>query len=217
MDADFWHEKWNANSIGFHQSDTNPLLAAHFGDLAIAERGRVFVPLCGKTLDIAWLLSRGYRVAGAELSELAVSELFESLGIEPDVTGIGALKRYSGKDIDIFAGDIFELTRGSLGEVDAVFDRAALVALPEDMRVRYARHLTDITGNAPQLLITFQYDQTLMKGPPFSVSDEEVRRHYAERYDIKLLTRADVEGGLKGRCAALEVAWLLDNLPNNAT
>src|SRR5690606_14666706 len=126
-----------------------------FKELSIAKGSRVFVPLCGKTLDIAWLLSNGYQIAGAELSELAIHQLFAALGIEPKITELGEVKHYSATDIDIFVGDIFNLIGDVLGSVDAVFDRAALVALPDDMRIRYAKHITDITGNAPQLLITY--------------------------------------------------------------
>lgn len=209
MDADFWHQKWETNVIGFHESEANPLLVAYFKELSLATGSRVFVPLCGKTLDIAWLLSKGYRVAGIELSELAIEQLFAELGIEPEITDIGEIRHYSATDIDIFVGDIFELTRKMLGTIDAVFDRAALVALPENMRARYAKHLTDITANAPQLLITFEYDQKLMDGPPFSVREEAVSQNYKDSYDISLLTRVDVVNGLKGSLAAKESVWLL--------
>jgi thiopurine S-methyltransferase len=110
MDANFWHQRWETNQIGFHESQANPLLTTYFKDLSIANGSRVFVPLCGKTLSIAWLLSEGYRVAGAELSELAIQQLFAELGIEPKITDMGAMKRYSGTDINIFVCDIFYLT-----------------------------------------------------------------------------------------------------------
>ncbi len=209
MDTDFWHRKWQANEIGFHNKEVNPLLLAHFAELSLIPGNRVFVPLCGKTRDIAWLLSQGYQVAGAELSELAVEQLFAELGVKPGIAGAGDVKHYSAPDLDIFVGDIFKLTGEVLGSIDAVFDRAALVALPEEMRVRYARHITEITGNAPQLLLTFEYDQAAMAGPPFSISDDEVQRHYKDSYQITALASVDVAGGLKGKCAATENVWLL--------
>jgi len=180
MDSEFWHQRWQNNQIGFHNAEANPLLLTYFHELAMARDSRVFVPLCGKTRDIGWLLSQGYRVAGAELSELAIEQLFAELVVQPEITDAGEVKRYSAPDLDVYVGDIFKLTANTLGTVDAVFDRAALVALPEDMRDRYARHLTEITSNVPQLLLTFEYDQTQMPGPPFSVCDQEVRRHYEE-------------------------------------
>ncbi len=215
MDANFWHRRWETNDISFHQSKANPLLVAWFNTLSIAEGSRVFVPLCGKTLDIAWLLSNGCKVAGAELSELAITQLFAELGVEPEVTEIGGVKRYSAVDIEVFVGDIFDLTLNALGTVDAIFDRAALVALPEQIRIRYTSHVTNITDNAPQLLITYEYDQKLMDGPPFSVPNEEVNRHYKDRYEISCLSSLDIAGGLKGKCAAKENVWLLKPLTTN--
>jgi thiopurine S-methyltransferase len=209
MDVNFWHQRWETNTIGFHESKVNPLLVAYFNALSLAKGSRVFVPLCGKTLDIAWLLSNGYQVAGAELSELAIKQLFEELGVEPKISDVGEVKHYSAVDIDIFVGDIFNLTRGMLGSVDAIFDRAALVALPENIRLRYAKHLLDIADNAPQLLITYEYDQKLTEGPPFSVRDEEVSRHYQDRYEISLLVSLDVAGGLRRKYPAKENVWLL--------
>jgi thiopurine S-methyltransferase len=209
MDTDFWLKRWQNNEIGFHQSETNPLLVAFFKDLRLDRDDRVFVPLCGKTLDIFWLLSRGYRVTGVELSELAIVQLFEELGVAPQVSDAGKHKLYSATNIDVFVGDFFELSADVLGPADAIYDRAALVALPEDMRKRYTKHLTAITDNAPQFLITFEYDQSQMDGPPFSVSDEEVKRLYEDRYNVTLARSIDVPGGLKGKCAASENAWLL--------
>jgi thiopurine S-methyltransferase len=212
MDADFWHQKWEKNDIGFHNSEANPLLVRHFGALALARGSRVFLPLCGKTLDIAWLLAQGYRVAGAELSRLAIEQLFAGLGVEPEIARAGGLQRYSARNIDIFVGDLFALSGDLLGPVDAVYDRAALVALPATMRDRYTAHLMGITGRAPQLLISYTYDQSLLEGPPFSISNEEVYRHYDGEYELELLESVDVPGGLKGKCAATENVWLLKQL-----
>lgn len=119
------------------------------------------------------------------------------------------MTHFAADNIDIYSGDIFELTGSKLGQVDAVYDRAALVAPPEAMRWRYADHLTAITKLAPQLLIAYEYDQTVQGGPPFSVSGEEVRRHYSHRFDFRLLASTDVPGGLKGKCPAKEHIWAL--------
>jgi len=209
MDGTFWHRKWERNEIAFHQCEANPLLVTYFNDLSLPEGSRVFLPLCGKTLDIHWLLSHRYRVAGSELSKIAVEQLFSELGFEPKITAVDQGSRYSSNNIDIFVGDIFSLSRNELGQVDAIYDRAALVALPESMRDRYAEHLIKITDRAPQLLISCEYDQRLLDGPPFSLSHEEVARQYQESYDLKLLASAEIKGGLKGKCAAVENVWLL--------
>lgn len=208
MHADFWHERWAGDQIGFHESQVNPLLVAHFAALGLPEEARVFLPLCGKTLDIDWLLARGFRAAGAELSPLAVDQLFERLRLQPDVMRSGELEVRRAPGVEIFVGDIFALSREALGNVHAVYDRAALIALPAGMRSRYAAHLTQITGAAPQLLVTVEYDQQKMEGPPFSVSADEVRALYGDR-EPQLIESHDVPGGLKGKCPAIESAWLL--------
>lgn len=185
------------------------MLVSYFQELALAENSRVFLPLCGKTRDISWLLSQGYCVVGAELSEIAVEQLFIDLGLEPAISSIGAGKRYSAKNIDIYVGDIFDLTREIMGSIDAVYDRAALVALPEQIRTQYTAHLRKLTNQAPQLLICFEYDQALMAGPPFSISHEELNTHYSGRYKLILISSQNVPGKLKGKCVAQENAWLL--------
>jgi thiopurine S-methyltransferase len=210
MDASFWHNRWQTNQTRWHEQAVNPLLIAHFPSLKISPGGRVFVPLCGKSLDLGWFLSRGYAVAGAELSELAVTQLFVELGMEAHISEVGKLKLFHTEKIDIFVGDIFELSRETLGPVDAVYDRAALVALPEATRSRYAAHLKTITALAPQLVIGYEYDQTVVEGPPFSVTADELHRHYSDSYSLKLLARVEVPGGLKGKCPAMEHVWRLN-------
>jgi len=209
MKADFWHKKWEANEIGFHKDEANPTLVAHLPALELAKGARVFVPLCGKTLDIPWLLSQRFRVAGAELSALAVEQLFGGMGVEPKIEKLGDLTRYSAENVVIYAGDIFDLTAAELGPIDAIYDRAALVALPDEMRARYAAHVAEITGRARQLLITFEYDQAQMDGPPFSVPPEEVARVHGAQYTMTPLHRGPVAGGLKGRVEAEETVWRL--------
>lgn len=209
MEADFWHGRWARGEIGFHESQANPLLVAHFEQLQLTAGSRVFVPLCGKTLDIAWLLQHDYKVVGAELSELAIKELFESLGIKPTINQLGALRHYSAENIDIYVGDIFALDAEILGAVDAIYDRAALVALPVEMRQQYAAHLINTTQTAPQLLIAYEYDQSLVDGPPFSVSGQEIARLYGAAYALTALETRDVAGGMKGKTTATETVWLL--------
>lgn len=208
MHADFWHHKWQINEIGFHESQVNPWLVKHFHQLSVPPGGRVFVPLCGKSLDMAWLLSQGHAVVGAELSPIAVQAFFDTLGVAPTVTPCGPLQRYSAQGIDIFLGDIFELGADTLGPVHAVYDRAAMVALPEGTRPRYARHVQAISHRAPQLLVCFEYDQTQLSGPPFAVPAAELQQHFAGSHQLQLLASEPLPGGLKGKCPAHECVWL---------
>lgn len=211
MQADFWHQRWEKGQIGFHESEINPLLIAHFNKLNLRQGQRVFVPLCGKTHDISWLLNQGYRIAGAELSEQAIKALFNSLNIKPKVSVIQGFLLYQAENIDIFVGDLFNLSDAMLGAVDAIYDRAALVALPTRMRVQYSQHLVHICHTAKQLLICFDYEQTSLDGPPFAVNALEVQQHYADKYQITMLSSAPLVGDLKGKTPALQQTWLLQN------
>jgi thiopurine S-methyltransferase len=209
MDEPFWRQKWQTQRIAFHQQEVNPLLKEHLGALALTAGSRVFVPLCGKTHDMAWLLAQGYRVVGVEWVEDAVDQFFEEMDVKPSRSVDGAMRRYRAEHVDLLAGDFFELSGEQLGPVDAVYDRAALVALPEAMRERYAAHLKAITACAPQLLLTYRYDPRQLDGPPFSIDAEEVDRHYGDTYDAERRASVDVPGGLKGVCPAAEEAWVL--------
>lgn len=211
MQADFWHERWAKGETAFHEKDINPLLSTHFSQLNLVSGQRVFVPLCGKTHDISWLLQQGYSVVAAELSEVAIKELFSQLGFEPQISNFATGLRYKGPNLDIFVGDIFTLNSQHLGQIAAVYDRAALVALPEPMRKQYTQHIRTITQHAPQLLICFNYEQAKMDGPPFSVTEDEVKQHYAQHYRINRLYSESLVGGLKGKVAALQQVWLLQN------
>jgi len=210
MKAEFWHNKWASGDIGFHLNETNPRLITHFNKLKLNRGSRLFLPLCGKTNDIAWLVDSGYHVIGVELSEIAIKALFNELGIMPDITKKGDFYHFSAKNIDIYVGDFFKLSRDVIGTVDAVFDRAALVALPKPLRVDYYRHLAKISQLAPQLLITFEYDQLLMSGPPFSVTTQELNTHYQSSYTINAIETVTIEGGFKGKVPATESVWLLE-------
>lgn len=209
MDPTFWRQKWESNQLGFHKSEANPALVNHLKKLALPKGSRIFLPLCGKTLDIGWLLSQGYRVVGAELVDLAIQQLFDELRVDPTISPSGKLTLYQAHDIDIFVGDIFDVSPENLGPVDAIYDRGALVALPKEIQRRYTAHLRDITQQAPQLLVTLEYDQALMAGPPFSISSEEVHQHYGATYDISLLASGDVVGGLGEGHAAKQHIWRL--------
>ncbi|ACA87706.1 thiopurine S-methyltransferase [Shewanella woodyi] len=209
MKASFWHERWERGEIAFHEQEINCFLAEHLSRLGVRRGGRILVPLCGKTRDIEHLLSCGYQVVGVELNQQAVEALFIALGLTPNVTKVGDFTLYRAANIDLFVGDIFALSSELVGAVDGIYDRAALVALPFEMRKRYSSHLIDITCGAPQLLVIYTYDQTLMDGPPFSISCDEVELHYSENYCVNQLDSRDAPGGIRGKISAIESAWLL--------
>jgi thiopurine S-methyltransferase len=210
MDEAFWHERWAKGEIAFHEGRPNRLLARHLPRLGLRAEARVFVPLCGKAHDLLWLVQQGFTVVGAELSPLAVEELFAAFGRNRQTRAAGALRRVEADALTVFVGNVFDLDAATLGPVDAVYDRAALVALPEAMRRRYAGHLSAVTGGAPQLLVTFEYDPAQPIAPPFSVDEREVRALYGGSHRPTLLERCPVQGGLKGVEPAHAAAWLLE-------
>ncbi|TDR23564.1 thiopurine S-methyltransferase [Marinicella litoralis] len=209
MQKEFWFDVWQNNELGFDQKAVNPLLVSHIKSLNLATGDTVFVPLCGKSIDMIWLLKQGYKVVGVELSEAAIEQFFATLEVKAEIWNDRSFKRYSAYNIEILVGDYFQLSDDIVGPIDAIYDRASLVALPHDMRLAYCRHLMEVCDLAPQLLITFDYDQGLQEGPPFSISQNEVIQHYDAHYQVTLLDSVDVKGGLKGGCQADEQVWLL--------
>ncbi|KMW57910.1 Thiopurine S-methyltransferase [Candidatus Rhodobacter oscarellae] len=209
MEHDFWHARWGDDRTGFHEEAPNPLLVAHLSSLALAPGARVFVPLCGKSVDLIWLRDQGFAVVGAELSPIAVAAMMAALGGAEEVSQHGALQRYNAAGIEIFEGDIFALDATTLGAVDAVYDRAALVALPPRMRADYASHMVALTKRAPQLLISFAYDQAMMDGPPFSVPRSEITDLYGATHKVDPLADQAISGRLGQRCAGREQVWRL--------
>jgi len=212
MDHAFWLQRWQENKTAFHEGAVNALLSRSFDRLALTPGDRVFVPLCGKTVDLAWLAAQGCRVVGIELSRSAVEAVFADMGVAPEISELGKLILFRTDGIEVFVGDIFVLSAEALGPVDAVYDRAALVALPEAMRVSYAAHLAAITNTARQLLITFDYDQAQMEGPPFSVDGDEVASLYGRHYRPLVVATKPITGSLAERCSGTEYAWLLEPL-----
>ncbi|MEM8789067.1 MAG: thiopurine S-methyltransferase [Pseudomonadota bacterium] len=196
MDPGFWHERWRTGRTAFHQADGNPLFADHFAALAPPPGARVFLPLAGKTGDIPWLLDRGYRVVTAELNPMAVEQLFDGLGLTPEITQGPGSRRYSAPGLDAHVGDVFDLSAAEVGPVDLVYDRAALVALPPPMRRDYAPHIAGLSGGAAQILVTFEYDQAQGEGPPFAVLAEEVADHYTATHAPHLIERRPIPEGL---------------------
>ncbi|TAL32246.1 MAG: thiopurine S-methyltransferase [Alphaproteobacteria bacterium] len=195
MQREFWLERWDRQEIGFHQQEINPYLQEFWGDLHLSPGCEVFVPLCGKSRDMIWLKDHGHKVLGIELSELAVETFFRENGHAPARRQQGKFAVSEAGGMRLFCGDFFDLGAEDLKGVRAVYDRAALIALPPELRERYVRHSFDILpAEAPILLITLEYPGMQMPGPPFSVSADEVKRLYGAHADIRLLKRVNALG-----------------------
>lgn len=188
MHPDFWHERWQMGQIGFHEGKPNTDLVAGWPGLALAASARVLVPLCGKTHDMAWLRAQGHSVVGVELSAVAAEAFFGEHGLTPDVTTRGPYTVWSVPGLEIWQGDIFNLPAD--GSFDAIWDRAATVALPPDLRRRYATTLAKaLKPGGTMLLCVFDYPQAERAGPPFAVPPEEVDALYAASFHIQRLAR----------------------------
>lgn len=193
MDRDFWHERWQRNEIGFHQQEINAHLQDYWELLAVPAGGLVFVPLCGKSRDLLWLRARGHAVLGVEISPIAVRDFFAENALTPQVTRQGAFERYEADGLAILCGDFFDLTPELLQAVAGVYDRASLIALPPGLRTRYAGHSTAILpAAAGTLLVTMEYPQNEMSGPPFAVREDEVCLLYDKRYTVTCLFTKDI-------------------------
>jgi len=193
LDAEFWHQRWRDGRIGFHLNDINPNLSEWYGRLELVAGQRVFVPLCGKSLDLLWLEEQGLEVIGVEISELAVRSFFEENGLEPDVASIRNHDRWRAGNITILHANYFDLTPGDLGPVDAVYDRASLIALPPEMRPTYAEKMRELVSvDVPVLLITLDYPCHQMSGPPFPVTRDEVKELFGGHYRIESLASVDL-------------------------
>jgi thiopurine S-methyltransferase len=200
MTPEFWKQRWTSNQIGFHEGRVNALLAAHWPSLEVAAGGRVFVPLCGKSLDMVWLAAQGHTVLGIELSDIAVRDFFSENGIAPVRETNDGFEKFRAGAIEIWCGDFFGLQAQRLADIDGVYDRASLFAMPPDMRPAYAAKMIEIVPpSAPTLLITIEYDQRAMAGPPFSVPAAEVQALYGKHFAIAQIGHAD---GLSPNLAA---------------
>jgi len=197
---DEWLARWRDGRIAFHEGRPNALLDRHLARFAGCRR--VLVPLCGRSEDLALLAAHGHEVVGVELSEQAVREFFELHALAPVITPRGALVEYRAGAITLLVGDLFETTPAMVGPVDALYDRAALIALPGALRPRYVAHLRGLVSpGARGLVVTLEYDEGAMSGPPFAVHEAELRSLYAGA----AITWLEDQPLIGGKCAQSEV------------
>ncbi|MEB0075986.1 thiopurine S-methyltransferase [Pseudomonas sp. CCI3.2] len=193
MQPEFWQKRWALNQIGFHLPQVNPYLQRFWPGLELAPGAQVLVPLCGKSLDLAWLAGQGFKVMGIELTEKAVEDFFSEQQLAATIRQHGPFKVYSVESIELWCGDFFALTAADVAECAGLYDRAALIALPPQMRESYTGHLAQILPLTCQgLLITLDYEQSQIEGPPFAVPDAEVQQRLAADWQIQVLETCDV-------------------------
>ena len=193
MDHEFWQQRWREGRIGFHQERVMPLLEKHWPALALPRGSRVFVPLAGKSLDMLWLAAQGYRVLGVELSPLAVAQFLAENQLVAQVHESRCGTHHVAGAIELICGDAFALDAAVLADCSGVYDRAALIALPQDLRTRYVGEVyARLPAGCRGLLITLEYPPHEKQGPPFPVEEAEVHRLHASRWAVELLERRDI-------------------------
>jgi thiopurine S-methyltransferase len=193
VQAEFWLDRWRAAQIGFHQSSVDRHLKAHWPTLKAAPHSRVFVPLCGKTLDLLWLREQGHEVIGVEISPVALESFCMEHGIPAKRRSMENFDLYEAQGFTLYCGDFFKLTPALLGSVSAVYDRASLISWTPNSRASYVEHMTALTTPGTRtLLIAVEYPPDQMSGPPFPVTAEVIEKLYAPRHSIMQLDRHDI-------------------------
>lgn len=208
MEHQFWQDRWELNQIGFHQEEINEYLSSHWQALGIRDGAPVFVPLCGKSLDMLWLREQGHAVLGIELSDKALEQFFTENQLPYTREQQGHFTRFNSDQMTLLAGDFFNLTAEDIAPIEAVYDRASLIALPPGMRPDYAQHMAKLLPEGAHiLLISLEYDDGMLKGPPFCVREDEVEQLFSEAFDIVRQGRFD--GVWAKKKPATEVVYTL--------
>lgn len=200
MKTEFWRRCWHEGRTPWHEGIPNAQLRTHFERLDLRPGEQVFVPLCGKSEDLWWLHERGAQVLGIDLSPLAARAFLQAHGLAFTETRGRRFTTFESPGFRLLAGDFFQLRAADLAGVAAVYDRAALVALPAPMRRRYAERLAGWLA-APILLVSLEYPEGEIEGPPFPVREPEIRALFGGRRRVEHLGEEDVlEGsGLRKR------------------
>jgi len=194
-----WLEFWENNEINWHSDVVTQELEEYLGLLKLEPGDKVFFPLCGKSLDMTYILNQGFSVIGVEISEVGIKQFFHENGLDFTISQVGEFDLYSAKNIEIYCGNFFSLTSKHLCDVKAVLDRKSLIALDRNLRQKYVKHLDDIISLGVRiLLITLHYPQHQMSGPPFSVDESEVESLFSMTFKYqKLKSFEDIENGSK--------------------
>lgn len=192
MDHEFWTQRWADDDIGFHQPDVHDMLAANWPPLQLPAGSPVLVPLCGKSLDMVWLANAGHKVIGVELSQVAIDAFFAERGLDPESELKGGFTVKRSGPYELWCGDIFQLPSEVVADVSAVYDRASLVALTEDLQERYATKLTDmLPKTAVVAIVGLTYPPEQMDGPPFSTPLARIAELFGGSYNIAIVEARD--------------------------
>ena len=210
MESSFWHKCWERNTLGFHQSDVHPLLSQYFNKLCLPSDKHIFVPLCGKTLDMAYL-AKYMQVTGNELSEIACRDFFLDNSIEYQKQTLGDFTHFSCPQLLLLQGDFFKLNADNIESIDWIYDRAALIALPIAMQREYVNHLKSFFSSQTRLfLVTLEFPKGQLKGPPFSINRVDVNSLFSG-FNIECIAKNEIKGKQFAQ-RTLDVDYLIEKL-----
>lgn len=192
MEREYWLERWQSNDIPFHEQDITPDLVTYAHKFNLRPGDYVFVPLCGKTRDMIWLADKGFHVIGVELSSVACRDFFAELNVVPQITQQTKFTKYQYDNIELLCGDLFDLTDADFPTIQAVYDCKALIALPPDIRKKYAKHLVSCFGTKIKILLLTRETNCNINSPPFSVDSNEVKSLYGVNFDVTQLKHVSI-------------------------
>ncbi|MCC5907408.1 MAG: thiopurine S-methyltransferase [Balneolaceae bacterium] len=194
MELSYWQSRWEKGNTGFHMPGGYPGLRNHWDALNISTEAQILVPLCGKTPDMVWLATKTDKVTGVEISEKAIREFFDEQNLTTEQERFANFTIFKTRNIELWCGDFFKLPEHKFPETVLIYDKAALQALPEPMRIRYAEKIISICSPSSKILLHhFTYAQNEMNGPPFSVSSDEIQSLFGNKFEIQILEQNNLD------------------------
>lgn len=194
MELSYWLSRWNKGHTGFHMEDGYPGLRTHWPKLPIPPDPVVLIPLAGKSIDILWIAERAQKVICNEISSIAIEQFFNEHKMAFTKTGLASFNIYRGKNIEFWCGDFMKLPVKKMGDIDLIYDKASIVALPDKMRFAYAKKISALSADKTNILMhLLSYNQSEMNGPPFSVDPTEVKRLFSEKFSVQLLEKNSLD------------------------
>jgi len=193
MGLNFWLDSWKDNKIPFHQKQINPILKQQINHLNLSKGDIVLVPLCGKSLDMLWLAELGYKVIGVELSEIAVEEFYTESNIIPTIDVYAGYKHYKSESIDIICGDFFNIDLSTIKTINAIYDRAALIALPNKLRESYIKRISEISQKGVKVLLIVIESQEKNIGPPYQIDVNDITKLYSRDFLVDKIYQKNIE------------------------
>lgn len=194
MELSYWLSRWNKGHTGFHMEKGYPGLTIYWPSLPIPSNPIVLIPLAGKSADIKWIADRAQKVICSEISTIAIEQFFENYEMEYSKTRFVSFEIYRSQNIEFWCGDFMKLPPDRIGDIDLIYDKASIVALPEKMRIPYSIKLISLTTDKTKILMhLLNYDGSEMSGPPFSVDQTEIKRLFSKKFDIHLLQKSSLD------------------------